>query len=252
NTPIERTWVDLGEQVVRAWRAFFGRLGRLHHLDAQNETHRWLLHWLFLDQIQQDCDTFVDVWNSHPIRTRGNKSPNVSGMVKHGVYTLNTHRFEFFDECEGFSLSEIEEYYGYPSSTKDEEPNNNTGLSGDEDEDRGNSSNGFQAVPFNQGSVQEVMEHDVDINIKHDSVDVPEGNCPFNQNDLADLERCMLEAGDVIPRGYGVRPEEWFEGNYPEVEFLPVGRARTNQPIHLTHSIWFPRAVRWAQACYLV
>lgn len=58
------------------------RLERLHGLDAHNPHHIWLLHFLFLSEINHDCDTFTDVWNHHPISGRGrNQSPNVFHMV---------------------------------------------------------------------------------------------------------------------------------------------------------------------------
>lgn len=79
NTRIERMWVEVGKRFVRAWRAFFFRLERLHLLRRQNKEHLWLLHWLFLDLINKDCDSFVLEWNSHPISgVGGNISPNVS------------------------------------------------------------------------------------------------------------------------------------------------------------------------------
>lgn len=58
NSRIERLWVEVGTQFARLWRAFFLRLERLHHLDRQNAHHLWLLHFLFLDSINQDCDSF--------------------------------------------------------------------------------------------------------------------------------------------------------------------------------------------------
>ncbi|KAJ7705165.1 hypothetical protein B0H14DRAFT_3645903 [Mycena olivaceomarginata] len=56
NTRIERLWVEVGTQFARGWRAFFTRLGRLHHLDRKNPSHLWLLHRLFLFAINDDCN----------------------------------------------------------------------------------------------------------------------------------------------------------------------------------------------------
>lgn len=79
NTRIERLWVEVGTQFVRRWRAFFQRLERLHGLDAHNRIHLWLLHTLFLDQINEDCRDFQETYNSHPIAGQDthDKSPNV-------------------------------------------------------------------------------------------------------------------------------------------------------------------------------
>jgi hypothetical protein len=43
------------------------RLERLHRLDHQDPAHLWLLHTIFLDHINNDCDDFRDEWNHHPI-----------------------------------------------------------------------------------------------------------------------------------------------------------------------------------------
>lgn len=78
NTRIERMWVEMGSQFARRWRAFFTRLERLHHLNPEIPTHLWLLHFLFLDLIDADCQEFKRNWNAHPISGRGgDRSPNV-------------------------------------------------------------------------------------------------------------------------------------------------------------------------------
>ena len=79
NTRIERVWVEVGTQFARRWRAFFTRLESLHHLNHQNPTHLWLIHFLFLDDINADCEEFRSEWNLHPIagvKTKG-QSPAV-------------------------------------------------------------------------------------------------------------------------------------------------------------------------------
>jgi hypothetical protein len=79
NTRIERLWVEVGTQFVRPWRAFFTRLERKHYLDRGNPHHLWLLHFLFLDEINNDCRDFQKEWNAHPISGAGHaRSPNVS------------------------------------------------------------------------------------------------------------------------------------------------------------------------------
>ncbi|KAK6991569.1 hypothetical protein R3P38DRAFT_2394174, partial [Favolaschia claudopus] len=59
-----------GTQFARRWRGFFTRLGRLHRLDRKSPGHLWLLHHLFLEEINQDCADFQDEWNHHPFRGR--------------------------------------------------------------------------------------------------------------------------------------------------------------------------------------
>ena len=82
NTRIERLWVEVGRRFVRQWRAFFIRLERCHLLERNNPHHRWLLHHLFLESINEDCQKFRDEWNAHPISgAGGGRSPNVSYLI---------------------------------------------------------------------------------------------------------------------------------------------------------------------------
>lgn len=79
NTRIERLWLEVGKRFGRLWRAFFLRLERLHGLDVENEHHLWLLHSLFLDEINADVDTFSREWARKPISGPGThyQSPKV-------------------------------------------------------------------------------------------------------------------------------------------------------------------------------
>ncbi|KAL5528454.1 hypothetical protein ACEPAF_7590 [Sanghuangporus sanghuang] len=79
NTRIERFWVEVGKQFVRRWKAFFQRLEDLHGLDIDNTQHLWLLHKLFLPNINDDCKMFRREWNAHACRGSStlNQNPNV-------------------------------------------------------------------------------------------------------------------------------------------------------------------------------
>lgn len=83
NTRIECLWVEVGTQFARRWRAFFLCLEQLHSLDRRNSHHLWLLHSLFLNAINDDCQLFKVMWNNHPLSREGrNKSPNVSISIR--------------------------------------------------------------------------------------------------------------------------------------------------------------------------
>ncbi|KAI6138807.1 hypothetical protein BKA82DRAFT_3922261, partial [Pisolithus tinctorius] len=80
NCHIEHLWVDIGSQFARCWCAFFAWLEHVHMLDIENLSHIWLLHMLFLDNINQNCQVFWEEWNCHPMGSAGtnNKSPMVN------------------------------------------------------------------------------------------------------------------------------------------------------------------------------
>ncbi|KAF7317402.1 Integrase catalytic domain-containing protein [Mycena chlorophos] len=95
NTPSERFWVEVGSQVVRAWRCFLSRLERLHKLDVDDPCHLWLIHHLFLDTINDELAKFAAEWNAHPMRGRGNISPEDArflGRSAEGMYADDVQR----------------------------------------------------------------------------------------------------------------------------------------------------------------
>ncbi|KAF6740958.1 hypothetical protein DFP72DRAFT_995893 [Ephemerocybe angulata] len=64
NIRIERLWVD--------------NLELQDGLDRNKDAHIWLLHFLFLNQINVDIQAWIQVWNNHTISRRGQShlSPN--------------------------------------------------------------------------------------------------------------------------------------------------------------------------------
>ena len=93
NCRIECLWVEVGSQFARCWRAFFTHLERIHLLDAQNPTHLWLLHTLFLNDIGHNCHMFWEEWNWHPISSpdTNNKCPKVMLNVVSPLLIWVTH-----------------------------------------------------------------------------------------------------------------------------------------------------------------
>ncbi|KAG6376026.1 hypothetical protein JVT61DRAFT_1990 [Boletus reticuloceps] len=59
-------------------------------LNATDLSHQWLLHYLFLEDINNDCQQFQNDWNHHPISARGhNQTPldmQFFSALCHGTY----------------------------------------------------------------------------------------------------------------------------------------------------------------------
>ncbi|PVF98525.1 hypothetical protein CPB86DRAFT_705159, partial [Serendipita vermifera] len=119
DTVVQKLWRDMSAGFVRKWADFFRTLEADHGLNIELESHIWLLHYLFLDQIGRDAKDWVNAWNRHPMRLplrgeRSGKSPLdtfLDGMIQHGARGLE---------------SIVREYQGGSSTTN---PNAlNTGL----------------------------------------------------------------------------------------------------------------------------
>lgn len=71
NIRIERLWVDVTTQFGEKWRLFFNDLEVHFGLNIESSNHKWLLQFLFLGDINFDCEFFATSWNQHKIRNRG-------------------------------------------------------------------------------------------------------------------------------------------------------------------------------------
>lgn len=67
NVRIERLWGEAGSQFVRRWKVFFKRLEVKYGLIKTNKAHIWLLHHLFLAEINEDSARFQEDWNRHGV-----------------------------------------------------------------------------------------------------------------------------------------------------------------------------------------
>ncbi|KAL5525461.1 hypothetical protein ACEPAF_9331 [Sanghuangporus sanghuang] len=93
-------------------------------------------------------------------------------------------------------------------------------------------------------------EHDLHV----ESVQVPETRFPFfdpqTEDIFFDSVREAMERG-IMPRGFGIRQEEWPDDGYPTGEILKVGK-NPEVLIALPLEIWFERALLWARGLYVM
>jgi hypothetical protein len=80
---------------VGKWVRFNADLELNHGLNVDQDTHIWLLHYLFLEAINQDAQEWAGMWNRHPMRLpqgqRSGRSPLdqfLFGMVQNGARGL--------------------------------------------------------------------------------------------------------------------------------------------------------------------
>ena len=84
STHIERLWRDVFRCVAHIFYYTFQAMEESGVLDMSNPTHKFALHFVFLPRINKALSSFVLAWNSHPLRTENNWSPEriwVNGMM---------------------------------------------------------------------------------------------------------------------------------------------------------------------------
>ncbi|KAG6835622.1 hypothetical protein H0H93_016422 [Arthromyces matolae] len=250
NTRVERIWVEVGSQFCRRWRGFFFRLERLHHLDRHNSHHLWLLHFLFLDLINEDCVAFQEQWNSHPISGEGHEqSPEdlrFTGQLQHGIYMEELNDPQVLERFQNI-VDRLQSANFFEDD--DEEDTISDGEPMDEDEDNTDS---WEDIDDELDQVNRLHQQ----NISHSAVATPKHALPFESNEAKSLFADALEdyvASHKIPAGYGILPSEWENGNYPTHEIICTGRkASREHHIALPDSIWRPRAELWVQALHIL
>ncbi|KAG8959652.1 hypothetical protein FRC00_001400 [Tulasnella sp. 408] len=103
NVRIERLWVDVTVQFGAKWHSFFETLEVQHGLNINNRNHLWLLHYLFLPDINADCAFFAESWNHHRIQTPGQPARSPHDMWFFDQFTHGVRGDEL-------NLAELEEF----------------------------------------------------------------------------------------------------------------------------------------------
>ncbi|XP_078793700.1 uncharacterized protein LOC144987876 [Oryzias latipes] len=76
NQRIERLWRDVFMSVTGLYYNILHSLEDQDLLNISNILHLFCCHYIFLPRIQASLDVFSDAWDSHPIRTEHNMTPN--------------------------------------------------------------------------------------------------------------------------------------------------------------------------------
>ena len=112
NTRSEHLWVDLVNDLSTKWKKYFQDLETHHGLNAEDGDHMWLLHYLFLGELNSKLQEWAKGWNHHKMQLRGemNKSPMemfLIGMVEQetpGVCEWIEHQEEDIDNLPNYGV----------------------------------------------------------------------------------------------------------------------------------------------------
>ena len=75
NQRIERLWRDLFTECTSYYYSLFYSMEDEGILDPENEIDLFALHCVYLPEINEQLVQFKEGWNSHRVRTAGNKTP---------------------------------------------------------------------------------------------------------------------------------------------------------------------------------
>ena len=111
NQRIEILWRDVFRTVAHIFCYTFQSMEETGILDRNNNIHLFCLHFIFLPRINRALESFVEVWNLHPIRTERNWSP--VQMWTNGMIDLKNQSLTAVAVV-GYSGSADDlEWYGY-------------------------------------------------------------------------------------------------------------------------------------------
>jgi hypothetical protein len=95
------------------------------------------------------------------------------------------------------------------------------------------------------------IRKDQEENIRHTPIKVARHETPFDNAEQEGVFMDLLEnvfEENGLPGDYGVCEEEWDQEDYPEIEVIRPGTRGREISVVLPRDVWFPRALRWAQA----
>ena len=83
--------MDFTAGIGGKWKRFFQDLSVVAGFDPDNPSHIWLLHFLFLDALNQEIQEWANAWNQHKLSLEGerNKSPaelRAFSLMEHGPW----------------------------------------------------------------------------------------------------------------------------------------------------------------------
>ncbi|KAG5220185.1 Integrase catalytic domain-containing protein [Salix suchowensis] len=214
---------EVGGQFARAWRGFFLRLERQHHLDHKNPHHRWILHFLFL-------------------------GPTLPRSLQHGIYKNESASAHMYENTQ----PQGEETAQWSSSEMCEEDRMDVdadGQSGSEDDGEW-----YDDDEHNEPrSDRQWTAASAETTVRHKPVKVPHSVCPFDKagRQLFETAVSVAQEHNFVPAGYGVLLDEWDDDGYPSEEIITSGKKGGKElRAEIDHdiSVSSPRPVEHVQA----
>jgi hypothetical protein len=174
------------------WHEFFEGLEYHDGLDINNDAHMWLLHFLFLDALNEEITAWANGWNTHIMSLRGQRNQTPAHLFYFGCISQGlrgTHPShptlpeEPLDDPEGYGIDwqELED-----NQLVDHHHHHNP-----EEED-----------------LAGVLDQPA-YNLRLNQVEVPEYDCPLTDAQVLQLKQSL---GDADTNSMVARRHTWRRG----------------------------------------
>ncbi|KAJ7247565.1 hypothetical protein C8J57DRAFT_1080766 [Mycena rebaudengoi] len=191
NTRIERLWYDLTHGFGQKWKNFFHDLEVHDHLNPRSPSDIWLLHYLFLDSINQDAQEWTTAWNSHQLQIKGERQRSPRDIFLFSMLQDGPRGIQHVLDAASDNVEDVASY-GVDWEVADE-PDLMRHLLDENPQDWENE-NPFYAGPTELSDVP---------------CEPP--NCPFTPAQVAWLDATLRERVDMTSRSMEIRRLVWRE-----------------------------------------
>ena len=89
-------WRDVHSKVTKYYAELFRGFEK-DGFNISDQSHLFVLQYLFQNRIQEELNQFIKIWNRHKLSTEGNKSPLQ-------LMALRMNTFPFLDELDDLDL----------------------------------------------------------------------------------------------------------------------------------------------------
>ncbi|KAI0054649.1 hypothetical protein BV25DRAFT_1816776 [Artomyces pyxidatus] len=219
-----------------------------------SSTHNSRIERLWVDVGVQfaHCKIFREEWNHHAVRGRQTHDQTPANMrflaaVEQGAYVD-------IDEYEAVHPDLLNRYYGVEGPVHSRR-GHQTGAGHPSDEEDDTDSDADEREDIFQ-DLGDRIAADQQANIRHEAIIPASKMSPFPS---PEAEHAFWEVyaqtatGDDVPANLMLSAEEWEGDGYPTHEDILVGtRSRKVLVIALPIDVWYPKALAWGRALYLL
>jgi hypothetical protein len=102
--------VDLVNDLSDQWRKFFQDLKTHHGMNAEDGDHTWLVHHLFLGELNGELQSWGKGWNHHKMQLKGEKNKSLMEMFLIGMVERETPGVHEWIEQQEATVEDLPNY----------------------------------------------------------------------------------------------------------------------------------------------